>query len=129
MATAIYTNTGQAHTTDRVTSNGGSTSYFIAWGAGATAPAVTQSALVTENPEARSAATTTRVTTESTNDTVRFVGTITATGNRVVNEAGVFTAAAAGIMILRGTHATLNIETGDRVEYTFDLQFTDVSGV
>lgn len=129
MATAIFTNAGQAHVTARLTADAAPTSYHIGWGSSATAPAVTQTALGAENAEARAAATTTRQTTQSTNDTVRHVGTITATGNRVVNEAGVFTAAAAGDMTLRGTHSTLNIETGDRVEYTFDLQFTDVSGV
>ena len=129
MAAAIFTNAGQAHATDRLTGNAASTGYYIGWGSGATAPAVTQTALVTENAEARTAATVTRTTTESANDTVRFVGTITATGNRSVQEAAVFTAAAAGTMVLRGTHALLNIETGDRVEYTFDLQLADVSGV
>lgn len=132
MATAIYTDAGQAHTTSRLLANTGSTTYYVAWGSGSTAPAVTQTALITENPESRAgmdATFPTQVTTQSTNDTARFQGTITATGNRVVNEAGIFTASSAGTMLMRGTHATLNIETGDKVQYTFDLQFTDVSGV
>lgn len=128
MATAIFTDAGQGHVTDRLTANTASTTYYVAWGSGSTAPAVTQTALVTENAESRATCTTSRVTTQSTNDTMRNVGTITATANRTVNEAGIFTASTAGTMVLRGTHATLNIETGDMVQYTFDLQFTDVSG-
>lgn len=123
--TAIYTDFAQQQTVDLIDTNtraGTSTTFTIAWGSGNTAPAVTQTALTSENPETRVTA---NITQPATN-TVRFVGTITATANRTVQEAGVFSAAGAN-MWLRGTHALLNIETGDRVEYTFDLLFKDVS--
>ena len=93
------------------------------WGSGSTAAAVSDTALESENPESRVA------TTESqpAANTWRNVFEITATGNRVVNEAAILDASSSGNLILRGTHATLNIETGDRVEYTFDLLFKDQS--
>lgn len=121
--TAIWVNLGQNLTVDLLdpsTRAGVTTSYTIAWGAGSTAPAVTDTGLVTENPEARVSAT----VTQPAVDTIRFVGTITATANRTVQEAGVFTSAGSNLF-LRGVHALLNIETGDRVEYTFDLRLKD----
>lgn len=123
--TAIWTDLGQNATIDLIdpaTRASVNTSFTIAWGSGNTAPAPTQNALVTENPEARVAAS----ITQPAPDTVRFVGTIQASANRVVQEAGVFAAAGAN-MWLRGIHALLNIEAGDRVEYTFDLRLKDVS--
>lgn len=121
--TAVWTDIGQNMTIDLIdpaTRAGVTTSFTIAWGSGNTAPAVTQTGLVTENPEARVAAT----VSQPALDTIRFLGTITATANRTVQEAGVFSAAGSN-MWLRGIHALLNIETGDRTEYTFDLRLRD----
>lgn len=121
--TAIWTDGGQGDAIDLIdpaTRAGVSSSFQIAWGSGSTAPAVTQTALVSENPETRVSAT----ITQPASNTIRYVGTITATGNRTVQEAAVFLNTT---MWLRGVHALLNIETGDRVEYTFDLLLKDVS--
>lgn len=123
--TAIWTNLGQNLTIDLLdpaTRAGVTTTYTIGWGSGNTAPAVTDTALVSENPEARVSAT----VTQPAVDTIRYVGTITATGNRTVQEAAVFYATGANAK-LRGVHALLNIETGDRVEYTFDLRMRDAN--
>lgn len=123
--TAIFTNLYQNLTVDLLdpaTRAGVTTTYTVAWGSGSTAPAVTDTALVSENPETRVSAT----VSQPAVDTIRFVGTITATANRTVQEAGVFYATGANCA-LRGTHALLNIETGDRVEYTFDLRIRDAN--
>jgi hypothetical protein len=121
----VYTNAGQDHEVAVfVPSTRGAqvTTYYGAWGSGSTAPAVAQTALVTELPEARVAATTTKVTTVSTGDTWRNTWTVTATGNRTVQEFGVFTASSAGTMIIRGTLASATpIETGDQIAWTVDL--------
>lgn len=122
----VYTDAGQGHTVDvldAATRGAQVTTYYGAWGSGVTAPAVTQTALVTENAEARVATT----QSQPAANIWRHLFEITATGNRTVNEFGVFTASTVGTMLIRGTHATLNIETGDRVEYTVDLVFKDVS--
>ncbi|MBN49976.1 MAG: hypothetical protein CMN85_10575 [Spongiibacteraceae bacterium] len=126
MATAVWVDDGQEQAIDLLntaTRGAVSTTYYGAWGSGATAAAVTDAALVSENAEARVA------TTESqpAANTWRNVFEITATGNRTVNEAGIFDASSTGTLILRGTHSTLNIETSDRVEYTFDLLLKDQS--
>lgn len=123
--TAIFSNLGQAVTVDLLdpaTRAATVTDYTIAWGSGNTAPAVTDTALVSENLEPRVAA----AVTKPALDTIRFVGTITATADRTVQEAGVFTNTGANIF-LRGTHSLLNIQTGDKVEYTFDLRVKDNS--
>lgn len=122
----VWTDAGQAQAVDVLdpaTRGAQVTSHYGAWGSGATAPAVTQTALVTENAEARVLAT----VSQPLANTIRYLWEVTATGNRVVNEFGVFTATTAGIMLIRGTLSTLNIETGDRVEFTVDLTFKDVS--
>lgn len=125
MGTAIWTDLGQnlaIDLLDNATRAGITTTYTIAWGSGSTAPAVTQTGLTTENPETRVNAT----VSQPAVDTIRFVGTITASANRTVQEAGVFTASGSNLF-LRGVHALLNIETGDKVEYTFDLRLKDSS--
>lgn len=124
----IFTNAGQAVAADLwdpATRSGVPVSFHGGWGADATAPTVADTALGVENPEARDECT----ISQPAADTVRHVFTITATGNRVVNEFGIFTAAAAGDMPIRGTLSTLNIETGDRVEFTVDLTYADASEV
>jgi hypothetical protein len=123
--TAIVTNYAQEQIIDLLdttTRSGVTTNYQIAWGSDNTTPAVTQTALISENPESRVSATVTQPST----DTIRFVGTITATGTRTVQEAGVFSNTGSTLW-LRGIHPLLNIETGDRVEYTFDLLVKDTS--
>lgn len=128
----IIPNSGKAHWVDvfdPATRASQVTTYYGAWGAGATAPALTDTTLVTENPEARVATTITQQTTSSTGDTVRHVFEITATGNRTVQEAGVLTATSAGTLVYRGTHGSLTIETGDRVEYTFNDRVADSSEI
>jgi hypothetical protein len=122
---AIWTNKGQnlaIDLLDPATRSGVTTSYTIAWGSGNTALNVADDALVSENPEARVSAT----VSQPSADIIRFLGTITASANRSVQEAGVFFSAGSNLM-LRGIHALLNIETGDRVEYTFDLRLKDQS--
>lgn len=122
----VWTDVGQqqaADLHDPATRAGVSTTYYGGWGSSATAPAVTDTALGSENAEARDACT----ISQPAADTVRYLFTIEATGNRTVNEFGVFDASAVGNLIIRGTLSTLNIETGDRVEFTVDLTFKDVS--
>lgn len=126
----IIPNSGKAHWVDvfdPATRAAQATTYYGAWGGTSTAPALTDTALGSEHPEARVATTITQQTTSSTGDTVRHVFEITATGNRSVQESGVFNASTTGTLVYRGTHALLNIETGDRVEYTFNDRVADSS--
>lgn len=125
----IWTNKGQEKAIDLIdpnTRSGVPTVFYVNWGSSATAPAVGDTTLGTELAEARSQATNGNITQPST-DKVQWVATVTAGANRTVNEAGLFDASTSGNLWIRGTHSTLNIETGDRVEYTFTLTLKDVS--
>lgn len=123
----VVTDVGQAHYIDCIdpgTRGSQVTTYYGAWGSGSTAPAVGQTALVTELAEARVAAT----ISQPAADKVRYLWEVTATGNRTVREAGVFTASTSGTMLVRLTLASdTPIESGDKVEWTVDVLAKDVS--
>lgn len=122
----VFTDAGQGHVVDvldAATRGAQTTTYYGHWGSDSTAPAVGNTALGTPLAESRVATT----QSQPAANTWRNLFEITATGNRTVNEFGVFNASSSGTLLIRGTHSTLNIETGDRVEYTVDLLFKDVS--
>lgn len=123
-----WTDVGQGFAIDQLDDNTASATptYHGAWGAGATTPAVGDTALVSENPEARTAIAAGSQSQPAT-DTMRWVYAIVATGSRTVQETGIFSAAAAGNMYIRIVHGSLALESGDSVTYTVSLQLKDVS--
>lgn len=122
----VWTDAGQAHAVDCLdpaTRGSQPSTYYGSWGSGATAPAVTQTALVTEHNEARVACTISQQTTQSTGDTIRYLWEVTANANKTAREFAVFTASSAGNMLVRGTLTSdTPIESGDRVEFTINVQ-------
>lgn len=128
-----WTDAGQAFVTSQlyVSTASASPTYYGAWGSNATTPAVSDTGLLGELPETRvqiAAGNQSRQTTQSTNDTMRWVYTITATGSRTVQETGIFSASSGGNCYIRIVHGSLALESGDQVTYTVNLQFTDTSG-
>ncbi len=125
-----WTDVGQAFAIDQLDKNtavaAASFSYFGAWGSGATTPAVTDTALGSENPEARTAIPSGSMSQPAT-DTVRWVYVIVATGTRTVQETGIFSASTVGNMYIRIVHGSLALESGDQVTYTVNLQLKDVT--
>jgi len=122
-----WTDAGQGYAIDILDLNtraGVSATYFGAWGSGVTTPAVGDTALVTENPEARTAILAANMS-QPTSDTIRFVYVIVATGARTVQETGVFSASTAGICHIRIVHGSLALESGDQVTYTVNLRLKD----
>lgn len=100
---------------------------FIAYGTGATAEALTQTALVTEvtgDTPARTSTAGTNFTTTTTDDTYQVVGTITATTTRAITEVGIFDAASAGNMFMRAVFSAINLALGDSIQFTIKVQFT-----
>ncbi len=118
----LLVNAGKDILTNRIKA-AGTEPNFVAIGTGATAEAITQTALVTE-VETRATGTSTRVTTTTTNDTYQVVGTITATAARALQESGLFDAASAGNMLVRGVFTTINLAIGDSIQVTWKLQFS-----
>lgn len=125
-----WTDVGQAFAIDQLDKNtaiaAASFSYFGAWGSGSNTPAVTDTALQSENAEARTAIPAGSMS-QPASDTVRWVYVIVATGTRTVQETGIFSASTVGNMYIRIVHGSLALESGDQVTYTVNLQLKDVS--
>lgn len=115
---ALIPDTGMAITTNRVKGAGTEPNY-IAWGVGTTAPAVGNTALQTPSAEARTAGTSTQVTTNTTNDTYQVVGTIVcASAAKAITEVGLFDASSSGNLFMRGTFSAINVSVGDGIQFT-----------
>lgn len=99
---------------------------YVGIGTGTTAESADHTDLIT--PVKRKAGTGTRVTTTVTNDTAQLVATFssgdTLSGSSAIAEAGVFTAASAGVMLFRKifTAKTVNWDDGDTLEVTAKCQ-------
>lgn len=91
---------------------------WIAWGTGATAEAVGDTALVTEASEARAVAT----QSQPTATTDRAVATITAAGTKTITETGRFNQlAVGGVMLQRHLFTGIPVVSGDAITFTLDL--------
>jgi hypothetical protein len=122
---AIFTDTGRKWVIDKMRESiaAGTTMKYLAWGTGATAEAVGNTALATEASEARTAGAITGVTTTVTGDTHRVIGTITVAGaNKTITEVGLFDASAAGIMLMRALFTGLALLIGDSIAFTIDFK-------
>jgi hypothetical protein len=90
---------------------------YHAMGTGGTAEAASQTALVTE-VESRA----TGSQTENGVNVYRTVGTITATTTRAITEHGIFNqSAVGGTMLDRSLFSTINLSSGDSIQFTYDL--------
>ena len=126
----VITTIGKAMWADRLRGTPGTYSNppkYVAMGTGATGAARTavvgDTALSTET-ESRTSGTESTQTTSTTGDTYQVVGTITATGTRAVDEAGLFDASSSGNMFLSATHAVVNLVSGDSIQYTAKAQLS-----
>ena len=95
---------------------------FVAWGTGST-QTVASNALAVESAEARTDGTSSTQTTDTTGDTYRVVGTITATAARAITEAGLFDASTVGNMFVYSDFIVINLATNDSITFTFNVQF------
>jgi hypothetical protein len=121
----VYTDAGEAYTTGRMTGDPASVTVWTAIGTGAAAGGSftkTTLSLPTE-VETRAAATVTQQTTGSTNDTVRYVGTQTATAGRAVTCAGAADASTSGNFIVVSDGLSVTLASGDSIQNTFNLAF------
>jgi len=121
----LITDTGRAATASRLNGSGGEAAFtYLEIGTGTTAAAVGNTALVTPittGGGARAAATVSRVTTDTTNDTARLVYTWTFSSSFAVTEAGAFNAASAGTMLNRQVFTAVNVLSGDSLQLTVDI--------
>jgi len=121
MATLLV-NTGKAVVTARIKGTGTEPSY-VAYGTGAGTAALTDTTLFTETGT-RVSGTSTQVTTTTTNDTYQVVGTQTAGGTLAITNAGLFDALTVGNLFVKGDFSTINLSSGDSIQFTFKTQFS-----
>lgn len=121
MATLLV-NTGKAVVTNRIIGSGTAPQY-VAWGTGTGTTAATDTTLFTETGT-RTSGTQSQVTTSVTNDTYQVVGTLTAGGALAITNAGLFDASTSGNLFVKGDFTTINLSTGDSIQFTFKTQFS-----
>lgn len=122
---AVFTDTGRKWVIDKMREaiGAGTVQKYVAWGTGATAEAVGNTALATEASEARTAGTITGVTTTVTGDTHRVTGTITVAGSgKTITEVGLFDASSSGVMLMRALFTGLALLVGDSIAFTLDFK-------
>jgi hypothetical protein len=95
---------------------------YIGIGTG-TGHSATSTALVTP-VESRATGAVSVVTTTTTNDTLRVVGTVTATASRAVTEAATFDASTSGNIFLAGDFSVINLAINDQIEVTADTKYS-----
>lgn len=120
MAT-VLTNAGKAIVTNRIKGSGTEPAY-VAMGTGAGTAAIGDTTLFTE-VETRTLGTSTQQTTTTTNDSYQVVGTVTATATRAVSNAGLFDASSAGNLFVKGDFSTINLSSGDSIQFTIKCAF------
>lgn len=114
----LVVNKGLELVTNRIMGTGAEPKY-VHWGTGTTAPAAAQTALVSPGAEARASGTSSKVTTSTTGDTYQVVGTLVCAGaGKAITEVGLFDAATAGNMFVRGTFDAINLSVGDSIQFT-----------
>jgi len=121
----LITNTGLAGLSSRIGGAGAEAVFtYLALGAGTTAANVADTTLeseITDSGLERSAAAVSQVTTTQTDDTSQLVKTWTATGAKVVTEAGVLNAASSGVLVSRQVFSAVSIGSGDSFQATYKL--------
>lgn len=124
----VLTNYGKGLSATQVAGTTSTPPKYVAGGTGATGAARTaaagDTALSAELTEGRTSGTVTTVTTTQTNDTFQTVGTITATGSRAVDEAGLFTVVTSGTLVVSATFPVVNLLNGDSIQITGKIQYT-----
>jgi hypothetical protein len=122
MATLLV-NTGKAIVTNYLNGGAATQPKYVAWGTGAGTTGATDTTLFTETGT-RVSGTTSQVTTSTTNDTLQVVGTQTAGSTLAITNAGLFDASTSGNLFAKGDFSTINLNTGDSIQFTFKVQFS-----
>lgn len=116
----VITTVGKAWVIDKLDETVQTTADYIGWGTGAGTAVVGDTTLFTEASEARVVAT----RTQPAADTIRWVSTLTADAGKTITNAGNFTASTGGTLIVHGDFTGIVLDTGDKIEFTINLQAT-----
>lgn len=118
--TVVWTDDGQEDIVDYYDTQ----TWYVGIGTGGTTAAVTNAALTTEVEGSPRGSTT---DSQPAADTFQMVGSVSITGTHGLDEAGIFTANAAGRMHISATFDVVNVVSGDTFQPTFTLQLKDNS--
>lgn len=117
----VFTSVGEAKTADLFDGTvAAPANWHVGWGTGATAPAKGDTGLQTPSAEARVAAT----ESQPLADKNRLVALITSAGAQTITEAAVFDASTGGNMVVRGTFTGIVLASGDKIEFTIEIEWT-----
>ncbi len=123
----IITSAGKAEVANLVGNVSSPTAFtYLAVGTSTTAESAAQTALIAEvstSGLARASATMSRVTTTTTNDTLRFVKSWSVSGTVTVEEIGIFNASSSGTMLGRKLTTSKAVVNGDTLTATYDVIF------
>ena len=120
MAT-VLTQDGEEWIVDKLDETVQTTGDYVGWGTGAGTAAKADTTLFTEASEARVSAT----RTQPAADKLRWVATLTCAGaGKTITNAGNFTAASSGTLIVHGDFTGITLNVGDKIEFTIDLEIT-----
>jgi hypothetical protein len=119
MAT-VLTQVGEEWIVDKIDEVVQTEAEFVGWGTGAGTAAKGDTTLFTEASEARVSAT----LSQPVADKIRWVATITADAGKTITNAGNFTLAAAGTLVVKGDFTGIVLALGDKIEFTIDLEIT-----
>jgi hypothetical protein len=121
MAT-VFTDAGEAFVVDKLDGviTDTTKAEYIGWGTGAGTAAKADTTLFAEATEARVLGT----RSQPAADTYRVVGQITADGSKTITNAGLFTAATVGTLVIHADFTGVPVLANDAIEFWFDLVFT-----
>jgi hypothetical protein len=91
---------------------------YIESGTGTTGPVKANTDIETPCGEARITGT----QSEASASVYQVVGTHTFAGSFAITEATLHTHLSAGVLVIRGTFAAINVAASDQIEYTFTLE-------
>lgn len=118
-------NTGKAVCTGLIGNVDAQTAFgYLAVGTSATAESAAHTALQAEIIDSgleRAAATVSRVTTITTNDTIQFTYTWTASGSKTVQEVGIFNDPTAGVMLARKLTGAKSVDAAEQLQATYKI--------
>ncbi len=122
------TTLGKAAISGLVGNTGAQTAFtYLAVGTSATTPAASDTTLTAEITTlglGRAAATVSRVTTTTANDTLQLVYAWTASGSTTVQEAGILNAASSGVLLSHILTTALPVVNGTVLTITYKIAFS-----
>ena len=119
MAT-VLTSVGEEWIVDKLDETVQTTGDYIGWGTGAETAAKEDTTLFAEAAEARVVAS----RSQPLADKIRWVGSITSESAQTITNAGNFTAATVGTLIVHGDFAGIPLAIGDIIQFTIDIEIT-----